>query len=213
MYHIKAPQTINTAITLPASKSISNRALILNALCPNPKPIRNLSACDDTDVVIKALNVKLEIIDVGAAGTAMRFLTAYLAGQQGHHIITGTERMKNRPVKLLVEALRSVGANIDYLEKDGFPPLSIEGQTLGGGEIELDGSVSSQFVSALLMMAPMMTNGLRLHLTGRIISASYIGITTQLMHRYGVNVFEEGIPPLSDKGRHTFLFLINNIFR
>ena len=189
-HFIEAPHSINAAIVLPSSKSISNRALILNALCPNPKPIHNFSVCDDTDVVIKALNGKQEIIDVGAAGTAMRFLTAYFAGQQGHHIITGTKRMKNRPVKLLVEALRTVGAQIDYLEKDGFPPLRIEGQTLNGGEIELDGSVSSQFVSALLMMAPVMTNGLRLHLTGRIISASYIYITSQLMRQFGVTVFE-----------------------
>ena len=192
MYLIKAPHSLNTSIVLPSSKSISNRALILNALCKNPKPIHNLSVCDDTDVVIKALNGKQEIINVGAAGTAMRFLTAYLAGQQGAFIITGTERMKNRPIKLLVEALRAVGAQIDYIEKDGFPPLRIKGQTLKGGEIELDGSISSQFVSALLMMAPVMTNGLRLHLTGRVISASYIRLTTQLMRRFGITVFEEG---------------------
>jgi len=191
VYLIKAPQTLHADISLPSSKSISNRALILNALCARPKPIRNLSKCDDTDVVIKALSGKQEIIDVGAAGTAMRFLTAYFAGQQGVHILTGTERMKNRPIRLLVEALRTLGAQIDYLEKDGFPPLRINGKTLKGGEIELDGSVSSQFVSALLMIAPMMTNGLRLHLTGRIISASYIGITTQLMRQFGVTVQEE----------------------
>ena len=192
MYLIKAPHTLNTAISLPSSKSISNRALILNALCSHPKLIHNLSVCDDTDVVIKALSEKKETIDVGAAGTAMRFLTAYLSGQQGIYTITGTERMRNRPISLLVDALRTVGADIDYLEKDGFPPLRIKGKTLIGGEIWLDGSVSSQFVSALLMMAPTMANGLRLHLTGRIISASYIHITTELMRRFGATVLEEG---------------------
>ena len=190
-YLIKAPNTIKTSILLPSSKSIGNRALILNALCNNPELIKNLSVCDDTAVVIKALSEKQGTIDVGAAGTAMRFLTAFFAGQQGTFIITGTERMKHRPIKLLVEALRTVGAQIEYLEKEGFPPLSIKGQTLKGGEIMLDGSVSSQFVSALLMIAPMMTNGLKLHLTGHVISASYIHITTQLMRKFGVTIFEE----------------------
>ena len=190
-YLIKAPSTINTSISLPSSKSISNRALILNALCAVPKPVQNLSVCDDTDVVIKALSEKKGFINVGAAGTAMRFLTAYLAGQPGTYTLTGTERMKNRPVRLLVDALRTLGAEIDYLEKDGFPPLLIKGQTLKGGEVWLEGSISSQFVSALLMMAPTMTNGLRLHLTGSVISASYIHITTQLMRLFGVTVMEE----------------------
>ena len=192
MYRIETPTNLRATIVLPASKSISNRALIMNALCKYPKPIHNLSVCDDTAVVIRALNEKTEYIDVGAAGTAMRFLTAYLAGQQGCYTITGTERMKNRPVKLLVDALRSVGAQIEYLEKEGFPPLYIKGQTLQGGEITLDGSISSQYISALLMAAPVMTNGLRLHLTGRITSTPYITMTIQLMRQFGVMVFEEG---------------------
>ena len=199
VYHIKAPHTLNVAINLPASKSISNRALIINALCKFPKPIGNLSDCDDTNVVIKALNERKGIIDAGAAGTAMRFLTAYFAGQQGDYIITGTERMKNRPVRLLVDALRTLGAQIDYLEKEGFPPLRIVGQTLKGGDIEIDGSISSQYISALLMTAPAMTCGLRLHLVGRIASTPYIDMTIRLMRQFGVTVRREGhtfvVPP------------------
>ena len=191
IYHIKAPGTLQTSIRLPSSKSISNRALILNALCEYPKPVNNLSVCDDTDVVVKALHGKKDFIDVGAAGTAMRFLTAYLAGQPGHHTLTGSGRMKNRPIRLLVDALRSVGAHIDYLENDGFPPIHIEGKTLKGGEISIDGGISSQYISALLMMAPVMTQGLRLHLTGQIISMSYINITIQLMRQFGVVVEQE----------------------
>ncbi|MDL2305860.1 3-phosphoshikimate 1-carboxyvinyltransferase, partial [Bacteroides sp. OttesenSCG-928-D19] len=119
--------------------------------------------------------------------------------QKGNYTITGTERMRNRPIRILVDALRQVGAQIEYTEKEGFPPLRIKGQTLKGGDIQLDGSVSSQYISALLMIAPVMTNGLRLHLTGEVISRPYINITTGLMRKYGVIVFEEGqtftIPP------------------
>ena len=200
-FHIQAPSTLQTSISLSASKSISNRALVLNALCKNPKPLINLASCDDTETVIQALTEKKDFIDVGAAGTAMRFLTAYFSAQPGHFTLTGTERMKNRPIKLLVNALRSVGASIEYLEKEGYPPLYIKGQSLKGGEIEIDGGISSQYISALLMMAPLMTNGLRLHLTGRIISMSYIHITIQLMRQFGVSVFHEGaaitVPPQS----------------
>ena len=192
MFLIKAPIAPKAVIILPSSKSISNRVLILNALCENPKPINNLSECDDTAVVVKALHENKRTIDIGAAGTAMRFLTAYLAGRPGDRLLTGMERMQNRPVKILVDALRSVGAHIEYLEKEGYPPLHIKGQTLKGGEIELDGSISSQYISALLMMAPVMTNGLRLHLTGSIISMPYINLTIQLMEQFGVIVFKEG---------------------
>lgn len=198
-YLIKAPEKLHIEIHLPASKSISNRALILNALCSRPKEIKNISVCDDTDVMIKALQDENSEINIGAAGTAMRFLTAYLSVKKGSRTITGTERMKNRPIKLLVEALQSLGAQIEYIEKEGFPPLHIKGQTLAGGDVSLDGSVSSQYISALLMIAPLMTNGMRLHLRGNIISRPYINLTIQLMRKFGVVVFEEGqsltIPP------------------
>ena len=192
MYIIQAPDVLKTRISLPASKSISNRALILNALCKSPKSIYNLSVCDDTSVVVDALRECKKVIDVGAAGTAMRFLTAFLAGQPGEYLLTGSERMKNRPIELLVDALRDAGAYIEYVEKEGYPPLHIKGQTLMGGEIELDGSVSSQYISALLMMAPVMTCGLRLHLTGEIVSMPYINLTLELMAQFGIIVFKEG---------------------
>ena len=200
VFDIRAPKTLNISLILPSSKSICNRALILNALCQQPKPIFNLSTCDDTAVVLKALKQNKGVIDVGAAGTAMRFLTAYLAGQPtGRFEISGTERMKNRPVRLLVDALRSVGAHIEYMEKEGFPPLCIHSRTLKGGEITLDGGISSQYISALLMMAPVMTEGIRLHLTGRITSTPYIQMTVGLMRQYGANIFQEGqtfvVPP------------------
>ncbi|MDR2773328.1 MAG: 3-phosphoshikimate 1-carboxyvinyltransferase [Tannerella sp.] len=198
-YLIKAPERLNDDILLPASKSISNRILILNSLCRCPKEIKNISVCDDTEVMIKALNDGGRNIDVGAAGTAMRFLTAFLSVKNGSWTITGTERMKNRPIKLLVDALRSLDAKIEYAEKEGFPPLRIDGRTLPGGAVSLDGGVSSQYISALLMIAPLMTNGMRLHLTGNVISRSYINLTVQLMRTFGVCIFEEGqtftIPP------------------
>lgn len=198
-YLIKAPEILNVKINLPASKSISNRVLILNALCNHPNSIRNISVCDDTDVMIKALRGDNRKIDIGAAGTAMRFLTAYLSVKSGTWTISGTERMKNRPIKLLVDALRLSGAEIEYMEKEGFPPLQIKGQTLAGGHVYLDGGVSSQYISALLMIAPLMTGGLSLHLTGNIVSVSYIKLTVRLMRMFGVVVFEEGqtftVPP------------------
>ncbi len=198
-YLIKAPERLHAEIYLPASKSISNRVFILNALCNHSNEIINISACDDTDVMEKALHDESNEINIGAAGTAMRFLTAYLSTKKGTRIITGTERMKNRPIKLLVEALKSLGAEIEYIEKEGFPPLRIKGQTLAGGDISLNGGVSSQYISALLMIAPRMTNGMRLHLTGDIISKPYINLTIRLMRMFGVIVFEEGqtftVPP------------------
>ena len=191
-YLIKAPDILETTVHLPASKSISNRVLLLNSLSMYPQEILNLADCDDTHVMMNALQTQQAAIDVKAAGTAMRFLTAYLAGKQGCWTITGTERMRNRPVKILADALNTLGAHIEYADKEGFPPLSINGCTLEGGEVELDGGVSSQYISALLMAAPLMTNGLRLHLTGRIISKPYLQMTIRLMNEFGVHVSEEG---------------------
>ena len=154
-YKLTAPKQINTTINLPASKSISNRALIIHALsCRNSAHElkdseqftlpQNLSDCDDTQVMIKALNDMPDVIDIKAAGTAMRFLTAYLSVTPGTHIITGTERMKNRPIKVLVDALRYLGADIEYMEKEGYPPLRITGKELEGSRLEIPGNVSSQ---------------------------------------------------------------------
>ena len=186
-YVIHAPAASwKTSVQLPASKSICNRALILNALSYSPYEIQNLSDCDDTDVMVKALNSNDSHFDVKAAGTAMRFLTASLSKVVGEWTITGTERMKNRPIRILVDALNAVGAKIEYLEKEGFPPLRIMGSALQGGEISLDGGVSSQYISALLMIAPLMEKGLTLHLQGKVISKPYIHLTLQLMKQYGV---------------------------
>ncbi len=186
-YQIKAPEArLQSSIQLPASKSISNRALILNALSYSPYDIQNLSDCDDTEVMIKALNSNESNFDIKAAGTAMRFLTAFLSKVVGEWTITGTERMKNRPIKILVDALNSLGARIEYMEKKGYPPLRIFGSALQGGEISLAGGVSSQYISALLMIAPLMENGLVLHLEGNIISRPYINLTLKLMEQFGV---------------------------
>lgn len=192
-YLIKAPEDrLWASIQLPASKSISNRALILNALSYSPHKIQNLAFCDDTDVMVEALNSNSRDFDIKAAGTAMRFLTAFLSKIVGEWTITGTERMKNRPIKLLVDALNSLGARIEYIEKEGYPPLRIFGSSLQGGEISLAGNVSSQYISALLMIAPLMENGLTLHLEGNIISRPYINLTLQLMEQYGVKATWNG---------------------
>ncbi len=192
-YLIKAPEErLRASVQLPASKSISNRALILNALSYSPYDIQNLSDCDDTEVMVRALNSDSRDFDIKAAGTAMRFLTAFLSKIVGEWTITGTERMKNRPIKLLVDALNSLGARIEYMEKEGYPPLRIFGSALQGGEISLAGGVSSQYISALLMIAPLMEKGLTLHLEGNIISRPYINLTLQLMEQFGVKATWNG---------------------
>ena len=186
-YKLSAPATLHTTIQLPASKSISNRALILHALAQGHIAPSNLSDCDDTRVMIKALDGNPGHIDILAAGTAMRFLTAYLSVTPGTRIITGTERMQQRPIRILVDALRELGAQIEYAGKEGFPPLRITGTELTGEEISLAGNVSSQYISALLMIGPILKNGLRLNLTGEIISRPYINLTLQLMKEFGAD--------------------------
>ncbi len=183
---VTAPAKIHTTIQLPSSKSISNRALIINALGNGTHHPENLSDCDDTRVMIRALNDDKETIDIMAAGTAMRFLTAYLSVTPGTRIITGTERMQQRPIQVLVNALRELGADIEYVANDGFPPLRITGRELRKDTISLPGNVSSQYISALLMIAPVLTNGLTIRLTGDIISHPYINLTLQLMNDFGV---------------------------
>lgn len=184
-YKLIAPSSIKATIQLPASKSISNRALIINALGKGTYPPVNLSDCDDTCVMIKALTEGEETIDIMAAGTAMRFLTAYLSVTPGEKIITGTARMQQRPIQILVDALRELGAEIEYAGNEGFPPLSIKGAELQGNEITLKGNVSSQYISALLMIGPVLKNGLILHLSGEIVSRPYINLTLQLMQDFG----------------------------
>lgn len=184
-YKLIAPSSIKATIQLPASKSISNRALIINALGKGIYPPANLSDCDDTYVMRKALTEGEETIDIMAAGTAMRFLTAYRSVTPGEKIITGTARMQQRPIQILVDALRELGAEIEYAGNEGFPPLSIKGAELQGNEITLKGNVSSQYISALLMIGPVLKNGLVLHLSGEIVSRPYINLTLQLMQDFG----------------------------
>lgn len=185
-YTLIGAKSIDGSIKLPASKSISNRALILKALSKSDFPIENLSDCDDTRVMIEAFNNNSNLFDIGAAGTSMRFLTAYLSQIPGKWIITGSKRMQERPINILVEALNSLGAKIEYLKNVGYPPLQIKGSALDGGDIFLSGGVSSQFISALLMIAPTMIKGLNIHLEGDVISVPYIKLTLQMMSEFGV---------------------------
>jgi len=176
-------------VVLPSSKSISNRLLLLNALSYSPYEIKNLSDSDDTKAMLSVLNSNTNTFDVGAAGTSMRFLTAFLSKIVGEWVLTGSERMKQRPIKTLVDALEQLGAKIEYIEKEGYPPLRIFGSNLEGGDLELPGHVSSQFISALLMIAPTIEKGLRLTLTGEIISRPYLNMTLALMKEFGVTSY------------------------
>lgn len=195
-YRIFAPDKIVMEVELPASKSISNRMLILNALCGGE--LHNIARCDDTDAMRRALATDttasgaVATVNIGAAGTAMRFLTAYYATLEGSTVILdGTERMRHRPIALLVDALRRCGADIEYAGEEGFPPLRITGRKLSASHIEIAGNVSSQYISALLMVAPLM--GCRtVTLTGEIISLPYITMTLTLMRLMGVDCVMNG---------------------
>lgn len=179
---------LNGEVRLPASKSISNRVLIINALADSPLPVENLADCDDTNSMLRVLNANGNRFDIGHAGTAMRFLTAFLSRIVGCWEITGSERMQQRPISVLVDALNRLGARIEYTGKPGCPPLRIQGSLLLGGEIEMPASVSSQYVSALMMIAPYMANGLKIRLTGKVVSRTYIEMTRQIMADFGAKV-------------------------
>ena len=184
---LTAPAKLDIKISLPASKSISNRILIIYSLSGGSMLPQNLSDCDDTNVIIDAMRYMPDVIDIKAAGTAMRFMTAYLSVMRGTHTITGTERMKHRPIGVLVEALRKLGADIEYVESEGYPPLRITGRRLTGGVVDIPGNVSSQYISALLMIGPVLDRGLELRLTGDIISRPYIDLTLWLMREFGAD--------------------------
>lgn len=185
---LRQPYPTGTISKLPASKSISNRALILNALSGGGSTITNLASARDTKLMTSLLESSEKVLDVMDAGTTMRFLTAYLSITNKHKILTGTPRMKERPIGLLVEALRQVGAEIHYLEKEGYPPIEIK--AFGGqrtNTIELPGNVSSQYISAMMMVAPLLPRGLTIHLKGTVGSRPYINMTASLMHEFGVS--------------------------
>lgn len=175
-------------MTLPLSKSMSNRALIINALTPGAAPLGKLAVCNDTASMLQALvDQDSDNINIGAAGTTMRFLTAYFAVREGASLtLDGSERMRQRPIGVLVDALRDLGADIEYAGEEGFPPLRIRGRKLKGGELTLDSTVSSQYISALLMVAPTMSEGLKLTLTGDTVSRPYILMTLKMMEDAGI---------------------------
>lgn len=211
-YTINAPQQIDATIELPASKSISNRALIIYALSHGGILPKNLSDCDDTEVIIAALKNSPDIIDIKAAGTAMRFMTAFLSSTLGSHTITGTERMQHRPIKILVDALKSLGANISYIKEDGFPPLHITGKQLTGGHLQIPGNISSQYISALLMIGPILKQGLELELSGEIVSRPYINMTLKIMAYFGAEAQweSENIIKVSPKPYINKAYLVEN---
>ncbi len=186
-------KTLKGEISLPSSKSESNRMLIIKAISGLDIDIQNLSPAKDTQTLIRILKEAenntpgtTATFDVGHAGTTMRFLTAYFSCIEGERILTGSERMLQRPIGELVDALRKLGADIEYLGKKGYPPIKINGDTLHGGEIDINGSVSSQFISALLMVSPLMQRGLVLNFTGELVSKPYINMTLSMMEMYGV---------------------------
>ncbi len=185
-------RSIHEVILLPASKSISNRLLMLRALSGSRQEVINLAESDDTRLMLSALDSEEAVRNIGHAGTAMRFLTAYFSVIQGEVVLTGSDRMKQRPIAELVDALRKLGADIRYTENEGFPPLAIRGGLLKGSSLKVNGSISSQFISALLMIGPLLPGGLEIILEGAVVSASYIRMTISLMETFGVRVENEG---------------------
>ncbi len=174
------------SLIISGSKSESNRLLLLQALYPQIE-IKNLSNSDDTNLMQSALKSSSNIIDVHHAGTAMRFLTAYFSTQKGREIVlTGSSRMKERPIKILVDALQNLGADIEYAENEGFPPLKIKGKILSKNKTTLKANVSSQYISALLLVASKLKNGFELTLKGEITSIPYINMTLDLLNQIGI---------------------------
>jgi len=195
---------VREVIHLPSSKSISNRMLIMQALGGGRIDIANLSDSDDTLHMQRALAESGPVKDIGHAGTAMRFLTAYYATQPGQVVLTGSQRMKERPVGALVDALRELGAPISYLEAEGCPPLEITGGRLRGGKLEVNGGISSQFISALMMIGPYLEGGLHLTLTGDVVSATYIEMTLGLMQEGGIRTRFDGRSIQVEEGPYDF---------
>ncbi|MCH8903655.1 MAG: 3-phosphoshikimate 1-carboxyvinyltransferase [Bacteroidetes bacterium] len=188
----KSNKILKGKIDLVPSKSIANRSLIIQQLCKEKFTIHNLSQSRDTRVLQNIFTEAQVDIDVEAAGTAMRFMTALCALVKDEWTITGTEQMRRRPIGELVGALRELGAKIKYLEKDGFPPLKIQGGNLQGKEISVEAGTSSQFISALLMIGPVIPNGLTLKLTGDVVSIPYINMTLSLMEFFGIDLEVDG---------------------
>lgn len=182
----------NGKLRITGSKSVTNRLLLLQALFSGLS-IENTSESDDSEVMQAALKAKTDVIDVHHAGTAMRFLTAYFAHLEGREIVlTGSQRMQERPIKILVEALRSIGASITYEKEEGYPPIIIKGKKLNGGTVKLPADISSQYISALLLIGPVLENGIQLDLVGKITSIPYINMTLSLLNSIGVQTEFKG---------------------
>lgn len=190
----KPTSTLEGTLTLTGSKSIANRALMIRALCSSDFPILRLANANDTQLLAQLLESDSKVLDAGPAGTTFRFMTAYLALQPGTQVLTGTERMQQRPIKVLVDALRELGATIEYVEKEGYPPLRIGSSERIGtpSRLSIAAHTSSQYISALLMIAPTLPNGLELQLEGTVVSRPYIEMTLQIMAYFGVQHSWEG---------------------
>jgi len=193
----KADKVLKGDIQLPASKSESNRLLVIDALLGSDDlQIENLSTSNDTIVLTRALETLLKLkgtnisvtLDIQDSGTAMRFLTAYASAINVKSLIIGSERMKERPIGILVDTLKEIGANIRYLENEGYPPIVVEGKRIKGGVIDIDATISSQYISALMLMAPKMTNGLIMYLKGDPASLPYIKMTAKIMEHFGIEI-------------------------
>lgn len=186
----KPTNQLSGMIKLTGSKSISNRILIIKALSGLDFSIQNLSDSDDTKHLKDAIEkyTSTNLIDVGHAGTDMRFLTAFLSIKNGDYELTGAERLQQRPIKDLVDVLRTLGADITYRKNEGFPPLQIKGNELQGGAVEISGKVSSQFITALLLVAPYFTEGLELTIKDELVSKPYVYMTIELMKQFGASV-------------------------
>jgi len=196
----KPDKSLTGTVNLPASKSISNRLLMIRALTPAGFTIHNLSQADDTALLQRHLETilrgngkkRVAELDCGNAGTVMRFLTSFLSVRTGKWMLTGSDRMKQRPIGILVDALRHLGVTIDYLAKPDYPPILISGGNLQSNRVSLDPRVSSQFTTALLLIAPVLPGGLNIHLKGKQVSAPYTDMTVRLMQQFGVKVKKSG---------------------
>ena len=206
----KADRSLVGSIRLPASKSISNRLLIIRALAADSYTIERLSDSDDT-LLLQDLLQKIREhhgrplmteLDTSNAGTVMRFLTAYLSMVPGKWILTGSERMKQRPIAILVDGLKSMGAQIDYLSKLGYPPVMIHGTFLKGKEIIVDPGISSQFISALILIGPKIPGGLILHLSGPAVSFPYVKMTISILKDFGIHVTHQRSRILIPEGEY-----------
>jgi len=200
--HLSPPPSklLNAKIKITGSKSESNRLLLLQALYPTIE-IENLSNSDDAGVMQKGLEIKNGTVDIHHAGTAMRFLTSYFASQDGKEVmLTGSQRMTERPIGVLVDALRSLGANIEYAQNEGYPPLKIKGQKLSKNKVSIPANISSQYISSLLMMGSSLSNGLELELVGKITSVPYIKMTLSLLDQIGIeNSFDGNVITVAPK--------------